>query len=155
MYIHWSNNSTMFKLCILWICSLNFFFYLSATFRKLFPEYVEKYEEQVAAEQSADQVAQESTQDGNSGPTLKKRGTKEDLKNVEALKELNNQQRRRSVPTWLLLLLVFIFASVMALPLLQLWCTSHHQRRILRVLLSCKISISWIVSQASKMSSLP
>ncbi|KAK6118729.1 hypothetical protein DH2020_047534 [Rehmannia glutinosa] len=85
------------------------------TFRKLFPEYVEKYEEQIA-----DQAAKESIHDENSVQTLKKRGAKEELKNVEVPKELNNQQRRCSIPTWLLLLLVFIFASVMALPLLQL-----------------------------------
>ncbi|KAL3632849.1 Ubiquitin-conjugating enzyme E2 34 [Castilleja foliolosa] len=87
-------------------------------FRKLFPEYVEKYEEQLAAEQS---VA--AKEDENPVQTLKKRGgAKEELKNGEAPKELDKyeQQRRRSIPTWLLLLLVFIFASVMALPLLQL-----------------------------------
>ncbi|KAL7140471.1 hypothetical protein ABFS83_09G122900 [Erythranthe nasuta] len=92
------------------------------TFRKLFPEYVEKYEEQLAAEQSADEAAtaQESIKDENAGPTLKKRGNKEELKNVQVPKDLNNQQRRRSTPTWLLLLLVFVFAAVMSLPLLQL-----------------------------------
>lgn len=92
----------------------------SPTFRKLFPEYVEKYEEQLAAEKSADQAAQESMEDENCGLTLKKRGAKVELENVEVPKELNNQQRRRSFPTWLLLLLLFIFAAVMALPLLQL-----------------------------------
>ncbi|KAK4427452.1 Ubiquitin-conjugating enzyme E2 34 [Sesamum alatum] len=91
------------------------------TFRKLFPEYVEKYEEQLAAEQSVDHATQESILDENSGPTLKRRGAKEELKNMQAPQELNNQQqRRRSFPTWLLMLLVFIFAAVMALPLLQL-----------------------------------
>ncbi|KAL2243143.1 UNVERIFIED_CONTAM: Ubiquitin-conjugating enzyme E2 34 [Sesamum indicum] len=90
------------------------------TFRKLFPEYVEKYEEQLAAEQSIDHATQESIQDENSGPTLKRRGAKEELKNMHVAKELNNQQRRRSFPTWLLMLLVFIFAAVMALPLLQI-----------------------------------
>ncbi|KAL0414989.1 UNVERIFIED_CONTAM: Ubiquitin-conjugating enzyme E2 34 [Sesamum latifolium] len=91
------------------------------TFRKLFPEYIEKYEEQLAAEQSVDHATQESVQDENSGPTLKRRGAKEELKNMQVPKELNNQQqRRRSFPTWLLMLLIFIFAAVMALPLLQL-----------------------------------
>ncbi|KAL0319498.1 UNVERIFIED_CONTAM: Ubiquitin-conjugating enzyme E2 34 [Sesamum angustifolium] len=90
------------------------------TFRKLFPEYVEKYEEQLAAEQSIDHATQESIQDENSGPTLKRRGAKEELKNMQVPKELNNQQKRRSFPTWLLMLLVFIFAAVMALPLLQI-----------------------------------
>ncbi|KAL6568342.1 Ubiquitin-conjugating enzyme E2 34 [Orobanche hederae] len=88
------------------------------TFRKLFPEYIEKYEEQLAAEQSADQAAKEST---NPMQTLKKHGAKEDPKNDKVSKELNNQQgRQKSIPTWLFLLLVFIFSAVMAMPLLQL-----------------------------------
>lgn len=92
----------------------------SPTFRKLFPEYVEKYEQQLAIEQSADQTAQESVKDENSRPTLKKRGAKVELNNANAPKEMNNQQKRRSFPTWLSLMLVCIFAAVMALPLLQL-----------------------------------
>ncbi|KAL6560025.1 Ubiquitin-conjugating enzyme E2 34 [Orobanche gracilis] len=88
------------------------------TFRKLFPEYVEKYEGQLAAEQSADQAAKEST---NPMQTLKKHGAKEDSKNDKVPKVLNNQQgRQKSIPAWLLLLLVFIFSAVMAMPLLQL-----------------------------------
>ncbi|KAL3632119.1 Ubiquitin-conjugating enzyme E2 34 [Castilleja foliolosa] len=85
-------------------------------FRKLFPEYVEKYEEQLAAEQS--QAGKESHVQA-----LKKRGgAKEEPKNGKAPKELdkNEQQKRKAIPTWLLLLLVVSFASVMALPLLQL-----------------------------------
>ncbi|KZV43465.1 hypothetical protein F511_09908 [Dorcoceras hygrometricum] len=45
------------------------------TFRKLFPEYVEKYEQQLAA------------QEGNFEPSLKKRGTKEEPKNIEVPNE--------------------------------------------------------------------
>ncbi|KAL0380599.1 UNVERIFIED_CONTAM: Ubiquitin-conjugating enzyme E2 34 [Sesamum angustifolium] len=91
------------------------------TFRKLFPEYVEKYEEQLSAEQSLDQAVPASIEDGNSQPSLKKRGAKEEVRNEEIPKELNNQQqRRRSSPAWLLFLLFFIFGIVMALPLLQL-----------------------------------
>ncbi|XP_011079251.1 ubiquitin-conjugating enzyme E2 34-like [Sesamum indicum] len=89
------------------------------TFRKLFPEYVEKYEEQLSAEQSLDQAAPASIQEENSQPSLKKRSA-EEVRNEEIPKELNNQQRQRSSPAWLLFLLVFIFGIVMALPLLQL-----------------------------------
>ncbi|GER28354.1 ubiquitin-conjugating enzyme family protein [Striga asiatica] len=94
----------------------------NATFRKLFPEYVEKYEEQLAAEQPANQAEKQSAQDKNS--TLTRRGPAEEPVNDQLPKELNNnqllQQRRRSIPTWLLLLLVSIFAAMMALPLLHL-----------------------------------
>ncbi|KAK4487440.1 hypothetical protein RD792_005922, partial [Penstemon davidsonii] len=92
----------------------------NVTFRKLFPEYVEKHEEQLAAEHSAEQAAQESIQDEKAGPILKKRGAKEEKKNVNVPEEVNNQERRRSVPTWLLVLLLSVFGVVMALPLLQL-----------------------------------
>ncbi|XP_075523294.1 ubiquitin-conjugating enzyme E2 34-like isoform X1 [Primulina tabacum] len=89
------------------------------TFRKLFPEHVEKYERQLAAQQSAEQSAPASIQEENFEPSLKKRGTGEEQKNIEVPKEVNNL-RQRSFPSWWLLLLVFIFGGVMALPLLQL-----------------------------------
>ncbi|XP_073299233.1 ubiquitin-conjugating enzyme E2 34-like isoform X2 [Primulina huaijiensis] len=89
------------------------------TFRKLFPEHVEKYERQLAAQQSAEQSAPASIQEENFEPSLKKRGTREEQKNIEVPKEVNNL-RQRSFPSWWLLLLVFIFGGVMALPLLQL-----------------------------------
>ncbi|CAA3003444.1 ubiquitin-conjugating enzyme E2 34-like [Olea europaea var. sylvestris] len=80
-------------------------------FNKLFPEYVEKYEEQLAAEQPREQA---STPDETSEPSLKKTKAKKELKTVEG--PIN--QRQQSFPMWLLLLLFFIFGSVMALPLL-------------------------------------
>ncbi|CAA3006791.1 ubiquitin-conjugating enzyme E2 34-like [Olea europaea subsp. europaea] len=90
------------------------------TFKKLFPEYVDKYEEQLAAEQpKLEQDTSAATQDGLLNPLLEKQGEKAELKRIEAPKELNNK-RKQSFPVWLLLLLVSIFGVVMALPLLQL-----------------------------------
>lgn len=110
-----------FNFCVFLMGDLRFFFvHNSQTFRKLFPEYVEKYEEQLSAEQSVEPAAPASILDKNSEPSLKKQCAEKELQNVEIPKELNNLQRRRSLPTWLLLLLVFIFGVVMALPLLQL-----------------------------------
>ncbi|KVI05793.1 Ubiquitin-conjugating enzyme, E2 [Cynara cardunculus var. scolymus] len=83
----------------------------SATFRKLFPEYVEKYEEQRLCEQPVVE-AQESTQG-----LIEKR---EEAKRVETPKEEIRQARKASFPTWMLLLLVSFVGLVMALPLLQL-----------------------------------
>lgn len=84
------------------------------TFRKLFPEYVEKYEEQkLLVHPVQEQVSSMPTQTKNSTPSS------DDLNRVEPRKDMNNQ-RRTSLPTWLLLLLVSIFGVVMALPLLQL-----------------------------------
>ncbi|GER56179.1 ubiquitin-conjugating enzyme family protein [Striga asiatica] len=63
----------------------------------------------------------QSAQDKNS--TLTRRGPTEEPVNDQLPKELNNnqpQQLRRSIPTWLLLLLVSIFSAMMALPSLHL-----------------------------------
>ncbi|XP_015077326.1 ubiquitin-conjugating enzyme E2 34-like [Solanum pennellii] len=84
------------------------------TFRKLFPEYVEKYEEQqLLVHPDQEQVSSMPTQAEISSPLL------DGLNSVEPHKDMENQQRK-SLPTWLLLLLVSIFGVVMALPLLQL-----------------------------------
>ncbi|KAH0662663.1 hypothetical protein KY284_027594 [Solanum tuberosum] len=84
------------------------------TFRKLFPEYVEKYEEQqLLVQPDQEQVSSMPTQAEISSPLL------DGLNSVEPHKDMENQ-RRKSLPTWLLLLLVSIFGIVMALPLLQL-----------------------------------
>jgi len=86
----------------------------SATFRKLFPEYVEKYEEQRVREQPPVVEAQESSE-----ALVEKR---EEVKRVETPKEEMREARRgkASFPTWMLLLLVSFVGLVMALPLLQL-----------------------------------
>ncbi|XP_060218032.1 ubiquitin-conjugating enzyme E2 34-like [Lycium barbarum] len=84
------------------------------TFRKLFPEYVEKYEEQqLLVHPVQEQVSSVPTQAGNSTPLL------DGLNRAEPCKDMKNQ-RRKSLPTWSLLLLVSVFGVVMALPLLQL-----------------------------------
>ncbi|KAL2457378.1 Ubiquitin-conjugating enzyme E2 34 [Forsythia ovata] len=88
------------------------------TFKKLFPEYVEQYEQQLAAEQPIEQAAPTSTPGETSGPLLKKRGAKQGLKTVEGPEELNTRMQQY-FPTWLLVLLFFIFGGVMALPLLS------------------------------------
>ncbi|XP_055832873.1 ubiquitin-conjugating enzyme E2 34-like [Solanum dulcamara] len=83
-------------------------------FRKLFPEYVEEYEEQQLLVHSVqEQVSSMPTQAENCTPLL------DGLNRVEPRKDMEIQ-RRKSLPTWLLLLLVSIFGVVMALPLLQL-----------------------------------
>ncbi|KAG9159043.1 hypothetical protein Leryth_018585 [Lithospermum erythrorhizon] len=92
----------------------------NATFRKLFPEYVEKYEQQ----QLPKQLVQEQdvsllTQRTGSKPLLNGNPTVEETNAVEAPNGMRNR-RRQSFPTWVVVLLVSIFAAVMALPLLQL-----------------------------------
>lgn len=102
---------------------LSILFYDSPTFRKLFPEYVEKYEQQQLPPQPVpEQVLSVPTGAEKSRPLLEEHdnSTKDEVNRVKPLKDVKNQQRK-SIPTWLLLLLVSIFGVVMALPLLQLW----------------------------------
>ena len=84
----------------------------------MFPEYVEKYEQQQLADRAVAEQVSLVPQKENSRPLLEKTG-KENLNKVEAPKDLKNR-RRQSFPTWMLLLLVSVFGIVMALPLLQL-----------------------------------
>ena len=84
----------------------------------MFPEYVEKYEQQQLADQAVAEKASPAPQQEKSKPLLEKTG-KENLNKAEAPRDLKNR-RRQSFPTWMLLLLVSVFGIVMALPLLQL-----------------------------------
>lgn len=98
----------------------NVSFPVSPAFRKLFPEYVEKYTEQQLAEQRvSEQLSPESPNEENSRPKVEKVGSGEDMKTIDTPKEAR-KNRKQSFPTWMLLLLVSIFGIVMALPLLQL-----------------------------------
>ncbi|XP_052175540.1 ubiquitin-conjugating enzyme E2 34-like isoform X2 [Diospyros lotus] len=93
------------------------------TFRKIFPEYVQKYEQKQLADQRVEE--HESTAHNlksNSRPLLEKMGNskqEENPKRVEGPRDLKNA-RKQSIPTWVLLVLFSIFGVVMALPLLQL-----------------------------------
>lgn len=64
-----------------------------------------------------------------------------DQNNIDVPIEMNNQQKRRSFPTWLSVMLVCIFAAVMALPLLQLWWHTTILKGIFWVWFRCYISI--------------
>lgn len=93
----------------------------NATFRKLFPEFVEKYEQKQLAEQPAkDQTAKVSNDELSSKPLLNENGNSDtgDVNREHPAREVKNM--RQSSSTWVLLLVVFILGVVMALPLLQL-----------------------------------
>ncbi|XP_041001468.1 ubiquitin-conjugating enzyme E2 34-like isoform X2 [Juglans microcarpa x Juglans regia] len=86
------------------------------TFRKLFSEYVDKYNQQQLSEKlAAEQVPAGLSQEIST--PMKRVG--EDMKRVDAVKDMRID-RKQSFPTWLMFLLVSIFGIVMALPLLQL-----------------------------------
>lgn len=89
----------------------------------MFPEYVEKYNQQQLAEQVASEprVSSENPHDKSSKPALEKSldSTGKDAKRVEGLKDAR-RKKKQPFPTWMMLLLFSIFGVVMALPLLQL-----------------------------------
>lgn len=97
----------------------------SPTFRKLFPEYLEKYEEQ-QQQLSEQHCPKESPggvkQEESSRPLLEKVAKVDEENNgvQEDRKDVKNQRRQSSIPTWVLLLLFSTFGIIMALPLLQL-----------------------------------
>ncbi|XP_050233674.1 ubiquitin-conjugating enzyme E2 34-like [Mercurialis annua] len=90
------------------------------TFKKLFPEYVDKYNQQQSEQILSDQVSAKLSQDDKSKPTSEKADNSlgEDAKK-DAQKDAR-RNRKQTFPTWLMLLLVSAFGVVMALPLLQL-----------------------------------
>ncbi|KAG8643169.1 ubiquitin-conjugating enzyme E2 34 [Manihot esculenta] len=89
----------------------------NSTFRKLFPEYVEKYNQQQHSEQI---ISEQVPQEENSRPAIEKLDNS--LGNVERVDTMKDTRRnaKQTIPTWVMLLLVSIFGIVMALPLLQL-----------------------------------
>ncbi|XP_050383879.1 ubiquitin-conjugating enzyme E2 34-like [Argentina anserina] len=97
----------------------------NVTFRKMFPEYVEKYnhqqQQQLSEQLNQEQVAPESSTQQNSKPMLEEidNSTAGGMKTVGALKD-TRKNKRQLFPTWMMLLLISIFGVVMALPLLQL-----------------------------------
>ncbi|KAJ7963366.1 Ubiquitin-conjugating enzyme, E2 [Quillaja saponaria] len=92
----------------------------NAAFRKMFPEYVDKYNQQQLVEQVvSERLSSEPSQDESSRLMLDKvvKPTG-DMKRVDDVKG-GRKHRKQSFPTWMLLLLFSIFGIVMALPLLQ------------------------------------
>ncbi|KAF5732077.1 ubiquitin-conjugating enzyme family protein [Tripterygium wilfordii] len=89
----------------------------NATFRRMFPEYVEKYNQDLASEQRS----RELPQTNNSTSALEKPGNSlvEGVRNVGTPKDMP-RKRKQTFPTWMMLLLVSIFGVVISLPLLQL-----------------------------------
>jgi ubiquitin-conjugating enzyme E2 J2 len=93
----------------------------NVAFRKLFPEYVEKHEEQKASEKPvAEQVSSApAAREESLRPLLDKNGNPQvDNNSVEVPKDLK-KQKRQSYPTWLVLLLLSVFGVLMAWPFLQ------------------------------------
>ncbi|CAE6232818.1 unnamed protein product [Arabidopsis arenosa] len=95
----------------------------NATFRKLFPEYVEKYSQQQVAEEEA-ATQQTTPEDSPQKENAKIESEKSIGLKKENIQEVGLKERRKNkkeaLPGWIVLLLVSIVGVVMALPLLQL-----------------------------------
>ncbi|KAL1367191.1 hypothetical protein HN51_021237 [Arachis hypogaea] len=96
----------------------------NATFRKMFPEYVEKYnqEQQLSEQVPPEQASSEAAPNDTSPKALLEKNldsTEEGMKRVEQLKVVK-KNGKQPFPAWMMLLLFSIFGVVMALPLLQL-----------------------------------
>ncbi|KAL5718378.1 E2 ubiquitin-conjugating enzyme [Ranunculus cassubicifolius] len=97
-------------------------------FKKIFPEYVEKYNEQKQLEQSGSSPENQPSKEepgvlhqrvgvGSSNDDVIEQGEN----NGEVLNDVNkNRKQSKNFPLWLLLLLGSVFGLVMALPLIQL-----------------------------------
>uniref|UniRef100_A0A803NYH0 UBC core domain-containing protein n=1 Tax=Cannabis sativa TaxID=3483 RepID=A0A803NYH0_CANSA len=78
-----------------------------ATFRKIFPEYVEKFnhhQQRLIAEQASTEASAQE----NSKPLLKKDDSKGDVRR-EVVPNNRRIEKKTSIPTWMMVLLVSIF----------------------------------------------
>ncbi|XP_072952938.1 ubiquitin-conjugating enzyme E2 34-like [Typha angustifolia] len=87
-------------------------------FKKLFPEYVEKYNQQKAQEQSVSQPEPRGRLVPPSAVVKQVARAADEAKHV--INNAGKRRQKKQVPFWLLLLIFSVFGIVMALPLLQL-----------------------------------
>ncbi|THU66300.1 hypothetical protein C4D60_Mb05t12690 [Musa balbisiana] len=88
-----------------------------SNFRKLFPEYVEKYQQQQALLLS---ISGLQTKDDSRPPSTMAEESAKQGENRKVARDAPKGRQRKQFPLWLLLLVVSVFGGVMALPLLQL-----------------------------------
>ncbi|KAK9162755.1 hypothetical protein Syun_003657 [Stephania yunnanensis] len=96
----------------------------SPIFRKMFPEYVDKYNQQQQAEQCASENVAPVTsrkEDNEGTPATSMKGLIKEGESLATVNDTrNNQKASNKFPFWLLVLLVSLFGVLMALPLVQL-----------------------------------
>ncbi|KAL2933715.1 Ubiquitin-conjugating enzyme E2 34 [Bienertia sinuspersici] len=88
------------------------------TFRKVFPEYVEKYQQQLAEQAQLDALSLRAKEESSVLKTETLDNSTQD-KLAKAEDGERRRNRKQPVPTWVLLLLFSIFGLVMSLPLLE------------------------------------
>lgn len=111
-----------------WIHNLSFLVWSSKncpSFKKLFPEYVEKYNKQKSR---ASAISQQPPEDksGHLSAKAEQTGT-QDLK--ESVNDAGKRRQGKQLPFWIVLLLLSIFGIVIALPLMQLWMVARKRNK--------------------------
>jgi ubiquitin-conjugating enzyme E2 J2 len=88
-------------------------------FRKLFPEYVEKYNQQQEMEQTA---AEPEPQDNPAPapPAVQEAAALVNNVGKPVVEGRGEKKQKTRLPFWLMVLIVSVFGAVMALPLMQL-----------------------------------
>jgi ubiquitin-conjugating enzyme E2 J2 len=87
-------------------------------FRKLFPEYVEKYNQQQEMEQTA---AEPEPQDNPApAPAVQEAAALVNNVGKPVVEGRGEKKQKTRLPFWLMVLIVSVFGAVMALPLMQL-----------------------------------
>lgn len=88
----------------------------------MFPEYVDKYNQLQAAEQLILEQSTPRMEGIRAAATTPRNAMKQDASDrKENTNDAKHRRRQKKFPVWLLLLLVWVFGFLMALPLLQSW----------------------------------
>lgn len=96
----------------------------SSIFRKMFPEYAEKYSEQQKAENMNSELTSNKGDAKPSTTVAQEQSQAIRHNDKETGHKGPKRGRSKNFPTWLLVLLMAVFGSVMALPLLNLDLTN-------------------------------
>jgi ubiquitin-conjugating enzyme E2 J2 len=87
-------------------------------FRKLFPEYFEKYNQQQQMENATTEPEPQENPTVASLPAVQQAPAVDNR--AKPVAEAQRENQKKPVPFWMLLVMFSVFGAVMALPLMQL-----------------------------------
>ena len=89
-------------------------------FRKLFPEYVEKYNQQQEMEQTIAEPEPRENPSPAPSPAVQQATVMLNNRGKPAAEARGEKKQKKRVPLWLMVVIISVFGAVMALPLMQL-----------------------------------
>ncbi|KAK4790212.1 hypothetical protein SAY86_017516 [Trapa natans] len=92
----------------------------NSTFRKMFPEYVEKYNQLLLRELVSGQFISERCKENSNLEDTDSISTERTNREKDVGSAQKDVLKKQAMPTWMILLMVSFFGLVMTLPLLQL-----------------------------------